>query len=34
MAYKGKPPKTCPKREDNFTTCHYCGYYQIKEHKG
>jgi len=31
MALKGQPPKTCPKRKDNFLTCEYCAYYQMRE---
>lgn len=31
MTWRGKAPKTCPKREDNFKTCQDCGYYQIRE---
>lgn len=31
MAMKGKPPFSCPKREDNFLTCEDCGYYQMRK---
>jgi len=31
MASKGKPPMTCPKRENNFSTCEYCGYYEKRK---
>lgn len=31
MAYKGRPPMTCPRREDNFLTCETCSYYQNRE---
>ena len=31
MALKGRPPKSCPRRTDNFSTCEYCGYYKMKE---
>jgi hypothetical protein len=30
MALKGQPPKSCPRQEDNFSTCEYCGYYELR----
>lgn len=30
MAWKGKPPLSCPYREDNFISCENCSYYTKK----
>ncbi len=31
MGLNGRPPITCPKREENFLNCQYCGYYEQRE---